>query len=186
MTRSTDSRFRRADLAHGADHVLVPSGWFRDDTGSSFTATFGTEATLGAFLDLVLRFPHTTSTVTMVLKPRGYKPAPSAPPEFLPSSLYFDIDRTHETAAAALLLLDANGQSHQWLTRGDLGRDDLVLVMDPYNPEYARFPRDSVIAARAMRDVVIGWAFGDELPPATTAWRSATEDEVGWPVGAGY
>ncbi|HEY0449067.1 hypothetical protein, partial [Actinophytocola sp.] len=106
--------------------------------------------------------------------------------EFLPSSLYFDIDQAHEVAAAALLVVDANGDSYQWLTQGDLGRDDVVLIMDPYNPEYARFPKESAISVALLHDAAAQWAFGDELPPAASSWRPATEDEVGWPVGAGY
>jgi len=186
VTRSTGNRFRRADLAHGADRVLVPSATFRDDSGSSFSATFGTETALRAYLDLVSRYPGNTSTVTMFLKPRGYKPAPSAPPEFLPSSLYFDVDQESGVAAAALLVTDATGVSHQWLTQGDLGRDDVTLVMDPYNPAYATFPRESFLPVATLRDAVIQWAFRDVLPPEAVAWRQATEDEVGWPVGAGY
>lgn len=186
MTRSTENRFRRADLAHGSDHVLVPNATFRDDTGSSFTATFGTKAALHAFLDMASRYPGKTSTVTMFLKPRGYKPEPSAPPEFLPSSLYFDLDQASGIAAAALLLVDANGMSHQWLTQGALGRDDVILVADPYNPEYATFPQESFLPFPRLRDALIQWAFDDELPPTAVGWRPATEDEVGWPVGAGY
>jgi hypothetical protein len=186
VTRWTESRFRRAELAHGADHVLVPGGNFRDDAGSTFTARFATETALHVFLDLVLGYPGRTSTVTMFLKPRGYKPSPSAPPEFLPSSLYFDVDQASGTAAAALLLIDATGTSHQWLSRGNLGRDDVVLVMDPDNPEYATFPQESFITVAALREAVTQWAFGNELPPAATTWRTANEDEVGWPVGAGY
>lgn len=184
MTRSTGSRFRRVDLAHGGDHVLVPNATFRDDAGSSCTATFGTEAALSCFLDMVLRYPGTTLTVTMFLKSRGYRPSPAGPPEYLPSSLYFDVDHAHGVAAAALLVCDAKGDSHQWLTQGDLGRDDAVLVMDPYNPEYARFPTESFVSVAVLQDVVGQWAFGDELPPTAVTWRSATEDEVGWPVGA--
>jgi hypothetical protein len=186
VTRSTENRFRRVDLAHGVDHVLVPSATFRDDAGSSFTATFGTEVALRAFLDMVSRYPGTTSTVTMFLKPRGYKPAPSAPPEFVPSSLYFDLDQASGIAAAALLLVDATGLSHQWLTQGDLGRGDITLVADPHNPEYATFPHESLLPVSMLRDAVLQWAFGDDLPPTSVAWRPATEDEVGWPVGAGY
>lgn len=186
MTRSTEHRFRRADLAHGADHLLVPSATFRDDAGSSFVATFGAEAALRTFLDMVLGYPGKTTTVTMFLKPRGYKPPPSAPPEFLPSSLYFDVDQASGTAAGALLLTDTTGLSHQWLTQGDLGRDDVVLVMDPHNPEYATFPRQTFVPAHMLREAAIQWAFGDSLPPAATTWRQATEAEVGWPVGAGY
>lgn len=186
MTRSTENQFRRVDLAHGADHVLVPRAAFRDDAGSSFTATLGTEAALHVFMDMALRYPGKASTVTMFLKPRGYKPAPAAPPEFLPASLYFDVDQASGTAAAALLLIDVAGTSHQWLTQGDLGRDDVVLIMDPENPEYARFPQESFIPVSALREAVTQWAFGDEFPPAAVSWRLATEDEVGWPVGAGY
>lgn len=181
-----DTVFARADLAHGADHVLIPSAKFRDDEGSSFTATFRTETALDAFLDLVSHYPGNTSTVTMFLRPRGYKPAPSAPPEFLPSSLYFDIDQASGTAAAALLLIDTTGQSHQWLTQGNLARDDITLVMDPHNPEYATFPPESFLPITTLRDAVLQWAFGDHLPPPAATWRRATEDEVGWPVGAGY
>lgn len=186
MTRSTENRFRRVDLAHGADHLLVPSAMFRDDSGSSFSATFGAEAGLRAYLDMVSRYPGNTSTVTMLLKPRGYRPAPSAPPEFLPSSLYFDVDQASGVAAAALLVTDATGLSHQWLTHGDLGRDDITLVMDPYNPAYATFPQESFLPISMLRDAVSQWAFGDDLPPTAVTWRQATEDEVGWPVGAGY
>ena len=186
MTQWTENRYRRADLAHGADHVLVPTATFRDNAGSSFTARLATETALHGFLDLVVRYPVKTSTVTMFLEPRGYKPSPSAPPEFLPSSLYFDVDQASGTAAVALLLIDATGTSHQWLTQGDLGRDDLVLVMDPENPDYATFPPESFISVAVLREAVTQWAFGDELPPAATSWRMANEDEVGWPVGAGY
>lgn len=186
MTRPTDRTFRRTDLAHGADHILVPSATFRDDAGSSFTASFATETALRVFLDMVVRYPRATSTVTLFLTPRGYRPAPSALPEFLPSSLYFDLDRTHGIASAALLLVDSAGHSHQWLTQGDHGREDVALVMDPHNPEYARFPRESFIPTSLLHDIVTQWAFGDDLPPPSVSWRTAAEDEVGWPAGAGY
>lgn len=186
MTRPTDRTFRRADLAHGADHVLVPSATFRDAAGSSFTASFATDTALRVFLNMVVTYPGTTSTVTLFLTPRGYRPAPSAPPEFLPSSLYFDLDRTRGIAAAALLLIDSTGHSHQWLTQGNQSRDDVVLVMDPHNPEYARFPQESYIPTVTLHDIVTQWAFGDNLPPPSVTWRTASEDEVGWPAGAGY
>ena len=57
MTRSTGNRFRRSDLAHGADHLLVPSAVYADSAGSSFKARFGTEAALRAFVDMVLSYP---------------------------------------------------------------------------------------------------------------------------------
>jgi hypothetical protein len=184
VRRSTGDRFRRADLAHAADHVLVPGGTFRDVAGSTFRATFHTETGLHAFLDLVLAYPGATSTVTLFLRPRGYRP--SGAPEFVPSSLYFDIDQQRAVAAAALLLVDADGLSHQWLSQGDAYVDDLVLVMDPENPDHATFPPESFVPAAALRDAVLAWAFGGTFPPAAIDWRPMTEDEVGWPAGAGY
>jgi hypothetical protein len=186
VTRAAGSRFRRADLARATEYELVASAFFRDEAGSSFRASFATEAALGAFLDMVLHFPGETSTVTMVLKAKGYTPPKTAPPEWVPSSLYFDVDRERDVAAAALLIFDANAVSHQWLSQGDLDSDDVVLVMDPYNPEFARFPPESFIVPALLREAVVEWAFGAELPPAAIQWRPATEDEVGWPVGAGY
>lgn len=186
MIRPADRNFRRTELAHGADRVLVPSATFRDESGSSFAASFASETGLRTFLDMVVGYPGVTSTVTLFRTPRGYRPAPSSPPEFLPSSLYFDLDRTHGIAAAALVLIDSSGHSHQWLTQGTQGRDDVVLVMDPHNPEHARFPREACIPTTVLHDVVIQWAFGDDLPPPSTTWRTAAEDEVGWPAGAGY
>jgi hypothetical protein len=184
VTRSTGNRFRRDELAHGADHLLVPTGTFRDEAGSMFRATLRTETALAAFLDLVFTFPGATSTVTLFLKPRGYRP--SAAPEFVPSCLYFDVDQKSQIAAAALLLIDTAGRSHQWCSVGDAGRDDLVLVMDPENPEYAVFPPESFIPLGGLRDAIPQWAFGDEFPPPALHWRPATENEVGWPPGASY
>jgi len=187
VTRPTSRRFRRADLAHGADHVLVPTATFTDAATSSFAASFGSASALRAFLDLVSHYPAApTSTVCMFLKPRGYTPPPFAPPEFVPSSLYFDLDRAAGFAAAAMLIIDANGESHQWLTQGATSREDLKLVMDPDNPDFSLFPADSAVPVRQLLDAVVEWAFTDALPPAAVTWRRATEDEVGWPVGAGY
>jgi len=56
----------------------------------------------------------------------------------------------------------------------------------PCNPAYATFPQESFLPIAMLRDAVIQWAFGDVLPPLAVTWRHATEDEVGWPVGAGY
>jgi hypothetical protein len=166
--------------------VLIPSAVFEDAVGSSFSGRFTTDSALRAFMDLVLRYPRQTSTVRMFLKPRRYVPAESAPAEFLPSSLYFDVDRERGVAAAALLIVDAHGVSHQWLSQGDRGRDDVALVMDQFNPEFATFPQESFVAVEPLADAVVQWAFGDEVPPPALSWKTATEDEVGWPVGAGY
>jgi len=123
------------------------------------------------FSTWVLAYPGATSTVTLFLRPRGYRP--SGAPEFVPSSLYFDIDQQRAVAAAALLL-------------GDAYVDDLVLAMDPENPDHATFPPESFVPAAALRDAVLAWAFGGNFPPAAIDWRPMTEDEVGWPAGAGY
>lgn len=81
---SRGDHFRRADLAHAA--------------GSTIRATFRTETGRHAFLDLVLAYPGATSTVTLFLRARGYRP--SGAPEFVPSSLYFDIDQERAVAGA--------------------------------------------------------------------------------------
>jgi hypothetical protein len=185
VTQPASCRLRRVDLAHGADHELVASAIVEDEAGSSFTAQFATEAALHAFLDFVLRYPGRLATVRMFLKPVGYRPAQELPIEFVPSSLYFDFDPGRGVAAAALLVLDAEGMSHQWLTRGE-GPSEATLVMDPFNPDFSQFPDDSVVPISEVRDLVVHWAFGDEYPPSSAPLRRATEKEVGWPVGAAY
>ena len=187
MTRSTSRRFHRADLAHGADHTLVPTATFEDATGSSFAASLGSEPALRQFLGLAVDYSAgPISTVCLYLKPRGYTPPSTAPPEYLPSSFYFDVDRAAGVAAAAMLIVDTDGESHQWLTLGEQKHEGLHLVMDPDNPNFSLFPDDSIVPIHHLIDAVVAWAFGDELPPAAVAWRPASEHEVGWPAGAGY
>lgn len=174
----------KADLVHAADHRLVVSGVFAVG-GSEFVARIADEDGLACFLSSVTRSPVRTSTVRMFLKPDGYRPPESLPVELPPSSLYFDVDQEHQVAAAGLLAATADGRAHQWMTDGTITRDDVVLVQDPFNPEYARFPADSLITIDELREVVFQWAFGDALPGAS-CWRAASEWDVRWPVGAGY
>jgi len=179
-----DGGVRRADLVHSAEYPLVVSGTFVVG-GSEFTAHIADEDGLSCFLAAVTRSPVATWTVRMFLKPQGYRPPRSLPIELPPSSLYFDVDQEHQVAAAGLLVSTDDGNAHQWMTRGAAGRDDVVLVQDPFNPEHSHFPQNSFITVGELRDAVFQWAFADVLT-AATSWRPASEWDVRWPVGAGY
>jgi len=175
----------KADLAHGTGQPLVPSGVFHlpipSDryylNGTRFSAHIVDDNGLEYFLESLLNCPMKTSTVCMYLKPEDYQPQE---PEWPPSNMYFDVDRERQLAAIALLAFDKQGNSHQWLTQGEAGRDDVTLIMDPWNPEFKRFPTESVITIAQLRGAVREWAFGDILPPPSLNWRSASEAEVGW------
>jgi hypothetical protein len=186
VIESTGDRFHRSQLAHASDFELVIKAVFEDAMGSSFSSRPATESALGAFVDMVITYPGETGPVRLFMEAKGLTPAPYLPPEYLPSSLVFDVDQKQGVAAAALLIFDASGISHQWLTLGDRDRDDVALIMDPFNPGFARFPPESLVPAAQLRQAVLDWAFGEELPPTAVPWRRANEDEVGWPVGATY
>lgn len=176
MTALSDGRLRRSDLAHARNHRLVPSGRFYVN-GSSFRARLVDPAGLKYFLDLVLRSPVRTSPVCLSLKAEGHEPTG---PEFPPSNFQFDVDQEHKVAAAATLVFDQDGMSHQWLAQGDAARDDVTLTQDPWNPTFSQFPPESFITIPQLREAVVQWAFGDVFPPPAVTWRTATEDEVGW------
>jgi len=176
VTALTGGQLCRSDLAHAVDHALVPSGRFYVK-GSSFGAYLVNQDGLNYFMDLVLHSSVRTSTVCLSLKPEGHKPTG---PEFPPSNFQFDVDQEHEVAAAATLVFDKDGLSHQWLAQGDAGRDDVTLVQDPWNPTFSQFPREAFITVPQLREAVTQWAFGDVFPPPAIRWRVASEGEVGW------
>lgn len=60
-----------------------------------------------------------------------------------------------------------------------------MLVQDPFNPSNV-FPNESFVTVPELRQAVIEWAFGEFLPPPAVSWRTTTEQEVKWPVGAGH
>lgn len=185
MTVLVNGQVHRSDLVHAARYPLVVTATFAVGR-SEFSAHVADEDGLAHLLAALSRSPVATSTVRMFLKPRGYQPSKPLPIELPPSALYFDVDQEHQVAAAGLLVSTADGASHQWRTRGDAGIDGAVLVQDPFNPEYTRFPRESFITVAELRDAVVAWAFGDTLPAPTTIWQPVSEWDVRWPVGSGY
>jgi len=173
---ATNGTLARAELAHAATHRLKARANFQY-SDAQYSVEFTTEAGLLRCLDTMMSFPRKSATPRLHLWAEGYKPRG---PEWPPSNLRFDFDREHEVAAAVLLVLDRDGDIHQWMTLGDAGRDDVFLTHDSWSPKERRFPPESFITVPQLRAAVAEWAFGDVFPPPAVRWRVASEDEVGW------
>jgi hypothetical protein len=176
MTRPVVGHLRRSELIHGADHRLVPSDTFdaKDTIGSGYPVT---PDGLSRYLDSLIGSSLKTAPVHLYLIPVGHQ---IELPEFPPSNLHFDIDQDHQVAAASLAVWDKNDNVRQWMTVGDVGRDDVLLTQDASNAEVKRFPPESLVSIPQLRELVIQWAFDDFLPPTAARWRVASEREVGW------
>lgn len=143
---------------------------------ATYNVTFRAEPELVRFLDYLLMAgePFATS--------RLYRRAAIYPfrPEYDLSSLRFQFDSEHQVAAAALLADDHDADHlYRWITRGDAGRDDVVLAHDSWNEQETVFPPAAFITVATLRDVVRQWAFGEILPPPAVDWDVAPAG-LGW------
>jgi hypothetical protein len=119
----------------------------------------------------VLAYPQDDPAVARLhLTPPGAK--------FPSCNLRFHFNVEYNIAAAVLMALDARDELHSWMSRGNSGRDDIVLAHDTWNPDDTRFPPESFISIDELRVVVSQWAFGEVLPPPGVRWVSVPE--VGW------
>lgn len=179
MTRLLDGHLLRSDLAH-ADEGLLPSATF-ELHGSTVSMTMHDSAGVSFLFDCLLHPSAGPTTVSLRLQPGDYRPENLCTPEFPPSNLLVGVDQRHNVAAAALLAFDRYHRSHQWLPLGNAWRPGVsVLVMDPGGPDDSAFPREAYVTIAQLRDIVDGWAWGAELPPAGVDWTVAGEREVRW------
>ncbi|HEX4722007.1 MAG TPA: hypothetical protein VH333_05800 [Pseudonocardiaceae bacterium] len=95
------------------------------------------------------------------------------------SQFQFAVDAIRHVAAAAVLVVDRDEFSHQWLSQGASEHRDAVLVADPWNP-VTRFPAESTITPAELRRAATRWTSGDVFPPPVIRWRDASENEIGW------
>lgn len=169
MTQTVQRATRWSDL--GIDRTgCVVSGVFAVD-GSSYEATFGSEAELGRFLDFVLASPVKPATTRLYLHPDE---VPTRP-EHQISNLRFQFDPAHQVAAAVLLVIDRNHHRLlSWRTVGDAGRPDVVLAHDSWNEHETRFPSESFVTVVQLRSAIMEWAFDDVVPPSVMSWADIT------------
>jgi Immunity protein Imm1 len=173
---TTLTTIRRAELAHTAEHPLVVVG-HQVVGGRVSSREVPDSSALARFLDEVSG-AVASATAWLELRASGYTPR-TLPIEFPPSHFQFGVDAVRHVAAAAVLVVDRAGASHQWLSQGSAGHSDAVLVADPWNP-VTRFPRESAITPAELRRAAAEWAFGEVFPPPAIRWRDASEDEIGW------
>jgi hypothetical protein len=176
MTSSTEGVLSREDLAHAATHDLAASGVFQF-SGATYSVQFTSDWGLQECLDTMLSSPRKPATPRLYLRARGYEPDG---PEWPPSNLRFDFDIKHGIAAAVCLVMDCHGEMHAWTTRGNAGREDVVLTHDSWNPEDRRFSPASLVTIAELRELATEWAFGDVLPPPSVHWAVENPDDVGW------
>lgn len=173
---AVDDRVRRSDLIHADTHRLTASGVFQFQ-GATYSVAFRSEPGLRECLDTMVSMRRKPGTPRLYLDAKGYEPDG---PEWPPSNLRFDFDREHDVAAAVLLALDKHNEIHTWMTRGDAGRNDVMLTHDSWNPAERRFPPESFITIAQLEELVVQWAFGDVLPPPAAEWAVEPHDQVGW------
>lgn len=176
MSSSVGDAVQRADLTVTPGDEMVASAVFQF-SGATYSVQFTNESGLLECLDLMTSRARKPETPRFTLRPRGWAPTG---PELPPSNLRFDFDRERDVAAAVCLVSDRTGNVHAWMTRGNAGRDDVMLTYDSWNPEDARFPPESFIALAQLRQLIVQWAFGDVLPPPAVEWTVEPPDEIGW------
>jgi hypothetical protein len=163
-------------LAHAAEYPQTVVG-HQVSSGRVSSRDVPDRTALRRFLDEVTG-AAASATAWLELRALGYTPR-TLPIEFPPSQFQFAVDAVQHVAAAAVLVVDHEGTSHQWLSQGVAGHGDALLVADPWNP-VTRFPGESAITFAELRRAAAQWAFGDVLPPVAIRWRYAPEDEIGW------
>ncbi|HEX3779330.1 MAG TPA: hypothetical protein VHX38_06660 [Pseudonocardiaceae bacterium] len=127
-----------------------------DIDGAVCNVTFDAEQGVSAFLDFYLARGNSDVIARLYLTPQGEK--------FPSANLRFQFNRDHQVAAAVLIAADRDGHQHSWLTRGDAGRDDVVLVHDTGNPVDTQMPPDAFITVSELRDLVTQWVLAMSFP----------------------
>ncbi|TDQ01278.1 hypothetical protein [Labedaea rhizosphaerae] len=176
MTTLNDGPLARSDLYYSDRYELRASGLFAFPD-AAYNVTFVNEEGVRRCLDVMLAFPDKPATPRFVLRPEGYR---DERPEWPVCTLRFDYDIEHQVAAAVMLTLDKDANTHPWMSQGTVGRDDVELTYDSWAPQERPFPPESLITIAELREVVVQWAFGDALPPAAIAWAAVDPDLVGW------
>ncbi|HEX5117978.1 MAG TPA: hypothetical protein VFW65_22575 [Pseudonocardiaceae bacterium] len=178
MTTAAEHHVAWSDLVRHSH--LENCGWHVagvfQSASATYNATFRAESELTRFLDHVLTAGESFGTS------RLYRRAAIYPfrPEYDLSGLRFQFSAEHQVAAAALLADDHDADHlYRWTTRGNAGRDDLVLSYDSWNEHETVFPRAAFITVAQLRDVVRQWAFGEILPPPVVGWGAAPAN-LGW------
>lgn len=154
-------------------HSWVVSGVFQGS--ATYTGEFHDRDELGRFLDFLLADPHQPATSRLYLHER-LVPRRS---ELDLSNLRFQFDPALQVAAAVMVVVDRNANKVlSWMTRGDAGRDDVVLSHDSWGSAAMVFPPESFITVGQLRQVVLEWAFDEVQPPPEVKWVAAPD--VGW------
>lgn len=154
-------------------HAWVVSGVFQGS--ANYTGEFRDRDELGRFLDFLLADPHKPATSRLYLHENV---VPHRPERDL-SNLRFQFDPARQVAAAVMVVVDRDANRVlSWMTRGDAGRDDVVLSHDSSGGAAMVFPPESFITLGELRQVVLGWAFDDAQPPPVAKWVDAPG--VGW------
>lgn len=179
MTRLLDGHLLRSDSAH-ADEGLLPSAAF-ELHGSTVSMTMHDPAGVSFLFDCLLHPSAGPTTVSLRLQPGDYRPENLRTPEFPPSNAAGRGRPAAQGRGGCVAGVRSYHRSHQWLPLGDAWRPGMsVLVMDPGGPDDSAFPREAYVTIAQLRDIVDGWAWGAELPPAGVDWTVAGEREVRW------
>ncbi|WP_166659443.1 Imm1 family immunity protein [Labedaea rhizosphaerae] len=141
--------------------------------GANYNATFFNVDELDRFLDFLFVSPHKPATSRLYLHPNV---VPRRPEDQL-SNLRFQFDVEHGVAAAVILVV-ADGDVLRWQTDGDSARPDVVLAHDSWNEHETLFPPESFITIAELRQAVVDWGFGEQVPPDAVRWVRA--DGIDW------
>lgn len=164
-------RLYRSALKHWSPGLHVSVGFQTSSVSCNLAAS--SERGLAQVLDVALTFPDEPSVVRLYLEPNAH-PAPGQL-----SNLRFDFDGEHQVAAAVLIAVDSEDRIYEWMTRGNAGRDDVLLAHDSWNVSETRFPREAFVTLAELREAVLQWAFGEGVfPPPAVRWAEAPD--VGW------
>lgn len=176
MTTAVDGTVRWSDLVRHSgmtDQGWTVAGVFQSGS-SAVSATFRTRESVVRFGDFLIASPADFGTARLYRRASIYPPKP----EYDLSNLRFDT--RHGVAAVAVLADDREeDQVYRWTTRGDAGRDDVVLSYDSWNEHQTTFPPESFVTTAQLREIVSEWAFGEEIPPPVGTWGKAP-DNLGW------
>jgi hypothetical protein len=169
MKTTIGGQLHKRDLAGPADRFIDTSGVFHVQ-GAVCDVTFSDEQGVSNFLDFYLAHGSDEVVARLYLTPQGEK--------FPSANLRFQFNREHQVAAAVLIAADQDNQQHSWITRGNVGRDDLSLAHDTWNAVETRMPPEAFITVAELREVITQWVVGEVLPPGPVRW--AEVPDVRW------
>ena len=133
--------------------------------GANYHATFLNADELDRFLDFLFASPHKPATSRLFLHPNV---VPRRTEDQL-SNLRFQFDLEHGVAAAVLLVA-VDDEVLQWRTKGSSVHSGAVLAHDSWNEHETLFPPESFITMTELRQAVVDWGFGEQVPPDAVRW----------------